>query len=135
MFAVIETKGATHIAINIPKEGADKSLPALAAMLEYNATFIQKGWRELNIVKPAMSIVLGNSYNAEDAECGEITIQAEREALDESFHIASPEILISNKKAIAKKEEEIKRLRAELDHTKEQLRESRSQVEALTSVE
>ena len=41
MFAVIETNGATHIAINIPMEGADRSLPALAAMLENEAAGVE----------------------------------------------------------------------------------------------
>ncbi|MFM1799063.1 MAG: hypothetical protein RLZZ117_1341, partial [Cyanobacteriota bacterium] len=34
MFALIETNGATHIAIHIPHDGADKSIPALVGMLE-----------------------------------------------------------------------------------------------------
>lgn len=45
MFAVIETNGATHIAIHVPHQGAEKSLPALARMLEENATFIRTGYR------------------------------------------------------------------------------------------
>jgi len=135
MFAIIETKGATHIAINIPKSGADKSLPALAEMLEYNAIFIQKSWRELNLVKPAMSITLGNSYNVEDSECAEIVIQSEPEVLDDSFTIATPEVFTSNKKAMAKKDEEIRRIAAELNHLKEQLREAKDRILELTQVE
>jgi hypothetical protein len=56
MFALIDTKNATHIAINIPLEGADKTIPALAGMLESNAVFIRKEWRSVATVEPEMSI-------------------------------------------------------------------------------
>lgn len=33
MFVTIENKGATHIAIYVPHEGSEKSLPMIACML------------------------------------------------------------------------------------------------------
>ena len=60
MFALIETKGATHIAIYVPHENSEKTLPALFSMLENNMTFINKGYSEIKTVLPEMSFVLGN---------------------------------------------------------------------------
>ena len=89
----------------------------------------------MNLVKPSMSITLGNSYNADDSECAEITIQAEPEVLDDSFAIAAPEVFVSNKKALLKKDEEIRRITAELNHTKEQLRDANARIEELIPVD
>lgn len=121
MFAIIETNGANHIAIHIPNEGADKSLPALAAMLEHNATFINKGWREIGVVTPKMSIILGDKFETESDDAGELLIKASDDVISEDFVIATPEAFISNKKAIAEKQKEIDRLRSELQSVKYQL--------------
>ncbi|PJM66447.1 hypothetical protein [Achromobacter ruhlandii] len=121
MFAIIETNGANHIAIHIPNEGADKSLPALAAMLEHNATFINKGWREIGVVTPKMSIILGDKFETESDDAGELLIKASADVISEDFVIATPEAFISNKKAIAEKQKEIDRLRSELQSVKYQL--------------
>lgn len=121
MFAVIETNNASHIAIHIPKEGADKSLPALAAMLEHNTTFINKGWREISVVKPNMHIILGDKFDTESDDAGELLIQACADVVSDDFVIATPEVFVSNKTAIAKKQEEIDRLRSELQSVKFQL--------------
>lgn len=121
MFALIETKGATHIAINIAKEGSDKSLPALVSMLEQNTTFIKKAWKELSLLKPEMTIILGNTYHIEDPDCCDIVINTEPHTIDESFVIATPEIFTSNMKTLAKKDEENKRLSTELSHLKNKL--------------
>ena len=131
MFAVIETNGATHIAINIPKEGADRSLPALAAMLENNATFIRQNWRDIETVKPRMGITLGNTYEVKDSDAAELVIQANLETIDESFVIASPEVFVSNKAALAKKDAEIDRIRKELDFTKQQLSAAKERIKEL----
>ncbi|AZS78774.1 hypothetical protein ELS24_10155 [Achromobacter spanius] len=128
MFAVIETKNATHIAIHIPHEGSDKSLPALAAMLENNATFINKGWREIGVVKPEMSIILGDKFDAESDDAGELLIKASSAVVSDDFVIAAPEVFVSNKKAIAKKQEEIDRLRSELQSVKYQLEAAHAQL-------
>lgn len=133
MFAIIETNGANHIAIHIPKEGADKSLPALAAMLENNATFINKGWREINIVTPKMSITLGDKFETESDDAGELLIKASSDVINEDFVIAKPESFISNKKALAKKQEEIDRLRSELQSVKYQLDAANARIQAFES--
>lgn len=135
MFAVIETNGASHIAIHIPHAGADKSLPALAAMLENNATFINKGWREISLATPKMSIVLGDKFDTESDDAGELTIKANGDVISEDFVIATPEVFVSNKKAIAKKQEEIDRLRAELQSVRFQLDAANARILALTEPE
>lgn len=135
MFAVIETKNATHIAIHIPHEGSDKSLPALAAMLENNATFINKGWREIGVVKPEMSIILGDKFDTESDDAGELLIQTSPAVVGDEFVIATPDVFVSNKKAIAKKQEEIERLRSELQSVKYQLDAANSRINALVSAD
>lgn len=120
MFALIETNNATHIAIHIPTLGADKTLPAIAAMLEHNAVFIRKGWNDAGIVKAGMSIVLGNSYTVEGME-QDIAIATAGEVIGEDFVPATPEVLVSNKKSSEKKDAEIQRLRNELAATKDTL--------------
>jgi len=114
MFVTIETNGATHIAINVPHEGSDRSLPTIIAMLENNATFIRHNWRDIDIVKPRMGITLGDTFEIKEPESAEVVIQPRSEILDESFMIASPAVLISNKAAIARKDAEIDKLRKEL---------------------
>ena len=121
MFAIIETNGASHIAIHVPHDGADKTLPALAAMLENNAVFIRKSWRELSVAKPNMSIILGDEFSAEDTETAELVISANGGVIGDDFVIASPDVFVSNKKAIDRKDAEISRLNKELSHTKAQL--------------
>ena len=116
MFAVIDCKSANHIAINIPPEGAERSLPALAGMLERNAVFIHKGWNKAEIVEPEMKIILGECVRYDFGEQGEFVVGSpeQRDVLDESFALATPEIFVSNKKLIEAKDKEIARLKAEL---------------------
>lgn len=133
MFALIETKGATHIAIHIPKDGADKSLPAIAAMLENNSTFINQGWRELSIAKPSMSIVLGDKHETGSDETGELVIRASNDVISDDFVIAAPEVFISNKKAMEKKSAEVDRLRQELQSVRYQLDAANARINELAA--
>jgi hypothetical protein len=134
MFAIIDTKGATHIAIHIPKEGCDKSLPAIARMLESNAVFISKGWREMSVVTPVMSIALGDKFTI-DNDTEAMTIAAATEVIDEGFEESTPEVLVSNRAAMAKKDAEIKRLQTELSGTKAMLDQTNERIRALTATE
>jgi hypothetical protein len=133
MFALIETKGATHIAINIPKEGADKTIPALVGMLECNAVFIQKGYSILETRTADMSIQLGDKIVLDNSDSELIVlVPSNTEILDESFVHESPEVLVSNRKGIEKKDAEIQRLRTELAHVKQQIEDLK---EALAATE
>jgi hypothetical protein len=131
MFALIETNNATHIAIHIPSLGADKTLPAIAGMLEHNAVFIQKGYGTLERCKPNMSIILGNKYSIEnrDAELA-VVVPKNDFILGEDFVLESPEVRISNAKAIKERESEINRLRTELAHYKQQLQDLQDRINA-----
>jgi len=122
MFAQIQTNGATHIIIHIPHEGSEKSLPALAAMLEQNAVFIQDGYSEHKIVKPEMSILLGDRVNLRCRD-DDVVIKVEESGaiLDETFVVATPQIFASNAASIKKKDEELTRLRTELQFVKSEL--------------
>jgi hypothetical protein len=136
MFALIETKSATHIAINIPHEGADKSLPALARMLEQNAVFIERGYRSLQTCVPKMSIHLGDQLLLDNSdEVLAITIPSSTSVLDDSFVKETPEVHISYKKAIDAKDEAIQRLRTELAHTKQQLQDLQDRINAAAETE
>jgi len=129
MFALIETKNATHIAINIPKDGADKTIPALVGMLENNAVFIQKGYSILETRTAEMSIQLGDKIALDNSDSELIVlIPSSTEILDESFVHESPEILISNRKAIEKKDAEIQRLRLELAHITQKFEDLRNAI-------
>lgn len=137
MFATIKTNGATAIAIHIPHEGAEKSLPMLAAMLEQNAVFIREGYQELTIVKPAMGITLGDEFLVESygVEGLVLTIPASEAVLSEGFVPATPQVFASCAKAVKTKEDEISRLRTELSFVKDQLTRAQQQIEALTAPE
>ncbi len=130
MFAVIETNGATHIAIHIPHQGAEKSLPAIAAMLEKNAIFINSGWSEFSLVTPSMSIVLGDLYKI-DRSGQELAISASPNVLDESFVAASADVFTSNAKGIKSAQEENLRLRKDIDSLKYQLEQANDRIEAM----
>ena len=131
MFALIETKGATHIAINIPPEGADKTIPALVGMLENNAVFVVRGYSQVETRVPEMSIQLGDKLSlANSDEELAIVIPSRANVLDDSFVHESPEVRISNKKAIDSRDAEIKRLRTELAHTKQQLQDLQDRINA-----
>lgn len=132
MFALIETKGATHIAIYVPHEKAAESLPAIARMLEENAKFVKIGWREIDMAVPEMSIILGDKYTIKDSEGVELLITASPEVIGYEFEIATPQAFIDNKKALAKKEEEISRLRKEVDYKNSELNTLKERIEALT---
>lgn len=130
MFALIKTNGATEIAIYIPAEGADKSIPSLVGMFEKNAVFLNRGWRTLEISKPKITIELGSKITEEASDAGEVAIVVPESncVLGDSFEIASPEVFASNKKVVDKKDEEINRLRKELDFVKQQLRDLKDQM-------
>jgi hypothetical protein len=122
MFALIETNSASHIAINIPLEGADKSMPALARMLEANAVFINSSWNEVKTVTPKMSIQLGNvaTFGSRESEIA-VVVPGSENILDDSFVVETPEVRLSNKKAIKEKDDQIDRLQLELAQTRRQL--------------
>lgn len=134
MFAVIDTNGASHIVIHVPHEGAEKSLPALARMLEENTTFIRSGYREFSLAKPKMSIELGDTYCIEGQD-ETLAIATVDSVLDEDFVNATPEVLVSNKKAREKASAEEQRLRNELAFAKDELERLKAKLEALTSDE
>jgi hypothetical protein len=134
MFAVIEASNATHIVIHIPHEGSEKSLPALARMLEKNAVFVRSGYSDFSIVKPSMNIVLGDSYKIDRGD-EELVINASTDVLYEDFQIATPDVLVSNAKSIKKKDDEISRQRTEINFLKQQLEQATAQIKALTELQ
>jgi hypothetical protein len=111
MFAKIKTNNATDIVIHIPTEGAEKTLPALARMLEQNAVFVRRTWREVEIVRPEMEIVLGNVLRTGHEGEPEIAVVENGSVIDDSFVLATPETLVSSHEAIATKEKLISELR------------------------
>jgi len=125
MFALIDTKNSTHIVINIPLEGAEKTIPALVGMLENNTKFISKTWSEIEVRNPEMSIQLGDRVSFEARESEVIILDpGSTNVIDDSFVLAEPSVLVSNKKAMESKDAEIARLRTELAHVKQQLQDA-----------
>jgi len=134
MFALISTNGATHIAISIPLEGAEKTIPALVGMLENNATFINQSYSTIRTVKPQMSIELKDSISMVNSDEELLIIKKNNHIISEPFfEIDSPAVLISNKKGIEKRDSEIKRLNTELAHVKQQLDDLRNAIEEAAS--
>lgn len=134
MFAIIKTNGANEIAIHIPHHGAEKTLPALAAMLEQNATFINRSYYEASVVKPEMQIVLGNTYIV-DSEKPTIEIAVSGSVIGEDFVADTPEVRVSFKKVIESKEKEIERLRTELSMAKMERDRLQDSINAMSSDE
>lgn len=132
MFALIDTKGATHIAINIPHEGADKTIPSLVGMLEQNAIFVHRSYNTLETRIPEMSIQLGDKLlmNTSGEELA-ITIPFSTSILDESFVNESPEVKISNKKAIEERDSKIQRLQLEVANLNQSLNDLKDQIKAM----
>jgi len=134
MFALIKTNGATHIAISIPLEGADKTIPALVGMLENNATFVNQGYNTIRTVEPQMSIELKDSISMANSDEELLIIKKNNYIISEPFfEIDSPAVLISNKKGIERRDSEIKRLNTELAHVKQQLDDLRDAIEEAAS--
>ena len=134
MFAIIETNGASQIVIHVPHDGADRTLPALARMLEQNATFVQTSYSSMTIVKPAMSITLGSSFTIKNCD-EELAIAESGVVLGDDFVNATPDVFISNAVARKKADAEQQRLRTELSFTKDELNRLRAQIAELTAPE
>ena len=84
-------------------------------MLENNATFFKNNWSEYELVKPEMTIILGDQLKLENrTENGEVfAVPAGSAVLDESFEIATPDVRVSYAKARKALEDTIKSLRTE----------------------
>ncbi|MES2367726.1 MAG: hypothetical protein V4563_17750 [Pseudomonadota bacterium] len=123
MFVVIKTNGASEIVIHVPASGAEKSLPAIAKMLEHNAVFIQDNWHETKLLEPEMTITLGSVYRPANSreDKAEIAISEAGTAISDDFVIATPEVMTSNKAALDKKDKELSRAKDELQITKKEL--------------
>ena len=136
MFAIIKTNGANHIAIHIPHQGAEKTLPALAAMLEQNAVFIRKDWRNAELVKPEMTISLGNAFSLEgDSETPDIVVAESSAVIGDDFVNFTPDIKASYTKVIAGKDKEIERLKAERDMAKTERDRLQDRINELSAIE
>jgi hypothetical protein len=135
MFALIETKGATHIAIHLPAEKLAASSAALANMLEHNATFIRSSWRDMEVVNPSMSIVLGNKYEVKDSDGEALIVSDDDSVIDDDFVIDSPDIYRSNNLYREKTEAELTTKRREIDSLKLQVEKLQSALAAATSSE
>lgn len=138
MFAHIKTNGASEIAIYIPgDDNCSTSLKQLALMLENNSTFFESGWTDCKLIKPEMSIVLGDQLNFESrSENGEfVVVPAGSDVLDESFEIATPEVQVSYAKARQAFEDAIKRLRNENEAKGMTIRQLEQRIEELSESE
>jgi len=125
MFILIDAKGASHIAISVPQEGADCSLPAIVGMLEENAVFLGMSYSgPTQKVKPKITIELGNELSFENrAEELYILNPDSQCVLRRSLDPHTPELVVSYKKAMEEKDKAMNALRVELAHVKQQLEE------------
>lgn len=128
MLAIIETKGATHIVINVPVETSHESLPALTRMLENNCVFVQRSWREVTTTKAEMSIIMGNTFIAEH-EGAELLIRKAdaSEIIGAEFVKADSDVFASFAKARKKHDDETQRLRNEVAVLRDRIAQLESQ--------
>ena len=133
MFATIETNGAHTIVVAIPHEGADKSLPALATMLEQNAVFIASaGWKENVLCKPKMTIHLGTAYEFESRDETILVAHANPDAvISDEWQAATPDVFVSNRKKVESYEARVKQLSDEITLLKLQLEQAKAVLKAV----
>jgi len=131
MFILINTNDATHIAINVPHENSEKTLPALAAMFEENAVFINKGWREIKTVSPSMSVVLGENVVVGDDVEMNVTIPKSNHVMADGFVPETPEVHVNYSKMLKQKDDEITRLRNETNFAKDELARLKTAIDAM----
>jgi hypothetical protein len=138
MFALIKTNGASEIAIHIPgDDNCSTSLKQLALMLENNATFYDNGYYDFKVIKPEMSIILGNQVQLQGrSENGEFAlVPAGSDLLSESFEIATPEVKVSYAKAKKEFEATINRLRNEKEAKDIEIQLLEQRIEELASAQ
>lgn len=135
MYALIETNGATHIAIHVQAERASESLMTLAAMLEHNATFIRSSWREQQVVDPVMTISLSSTYQTKDNDGEALLIAPSNEIIGSEFVIDSPAVYRSNAEYRKKTDDELNTKRREIDALKLQVEKLQAALNAATSQE
>ena len=134
MFAQIKTNGAHTIAIAIPHEGAERNLPALAKMLECNAVFLSSpGWNDNKIVKPEMTIHLGQSLALESNNDEQILIRfKDTDAiLSDEWKAATPDVFVSNRQTIEKLEQRLKERDSQVQLLKLQLDQANEKLKAM----
>jgi hypothetical protein len=133
MFAQIKTNGAHTIVIAIPHEGADKTLPALAAMFENNAVFLASpNWRQNEIIKAEMTIHLGEGFKFESKDDVILVRHQDRNAiLSEEWQTATPDVFTSNHKAIEKLEQRLKEQADQMQLLKLQLNQANAKLQAM----
>lgn len=138
MFALIKAQGATDIAIYIPgDDNCSTSLKQLALMLENNATFYDNNYYEFKIIKPEMSIILGDQIPLENlTENGEFVVMpAGSDLLDELFEIVTPEVQVSYAKAKKEFEAKINCLRNEKEAKDIEIQRLEQRIEELASAQ
>ena len=104
MLAIIETKNATHIAINVPVDEASEMLPALARLFEDNATFYYSSYSEVDVVQPKITFHLGNTYEFTYSKVQVVvTTEGVPQAFTGEFAATSPEAFANFNKVIEEK--------------------------------
>ena len=131
MLMIIKTNNASHIAINIPTDVADKALPAIANMFENNTTFLSAGYSSLEEVKPCINILLGNEFIYERSYDYTLIIKANEDVLTEDFLAVAPKAYFSVKQILDAKDRENRSLRNKINVLEEELEELKTKLAAL----
>lgn len=133
MFALIDTKDASEIAIYIPSDdNCSESLKQLTLMLEHNATFYKNKYQSFEIVNPQMSVTLGDKHEFSSGyESMEVTVASNDHVLDPHFSIDTAQVKASYAKAQSaftqknqRLQKEIASLKFEIEQLKEKLEET-----------
>ena len=130
---IIETKNATHIAINIPVADSATMLPSLVSLFENNAIFINNGWSEIKTVTPEIVIKLTDKFVSERHDIELLITTEHPAAVSVDFARLSADAFISCKKQIEGAKKELDRVRNELAISKQLVSELNDKIESLTN--
>lgn len=132
MFMTIDTKQATHIFIEVPVESAAVALPTLVRLFESSAMFVRKSWRDASILKPEVTISLGD----EVIDDGELVLKVHSggHPISEGFDVPTPQVSAGFAKVVADLNEQLLRARQEVAYLKGQLQEKDEKILGLGRV-
>jgi len=134
MYMIIESVKADKILIAIPENSVASQLQGIIDLFEKNAIFIEDGYSEQKIVHPKITMVLGDTFHYERENELFVTV-CSKSGIPDGFVPATPEVLTSNKKELAKRKSRIWSLEAELSVSKQKIKDLEERIEALENGE
>lgn len=121
MFISVETKGATHLFIEVPVESAATALPTLLNLFERSAVFVRKGYRDVATVTPAITVTLGDAVVVDGEVC--MNVLPSGCAVTEGFELPTPTVVANFTNLVRSLQSDVSRLVGEVSYLKGQIAE------------